>query len=147
MSAGAGAKATVAPPTPRTIDLRPLFAPRSIAVVGASPRSGIAKIVQHNLTVMKSATRCHFVNPRYDELYDQPCYPSLDALPEVPDTVLVALNPLRAAAVTEEADAVGIAVTPDTDSVDAVTVAADPDAVVEGRGAVVGPEQGLLGGQ
>ena len=91
------------------IDLRPLFSPRSVAVVGASGRGGIAQTVAHNLTVMESATRCYFVNPRYDELYGQPCYPSLDALPERPDTVLVALNPLRAAAVTEEAAQAGIA--------------------------------------
>ncbi len=86
-----------------TIDLRPLFAPRSVAVVGATGRGGIAQTVAHNLTVMDSATRCYFVNPRYDELYGEPCYPSLDALPERPDSVLVALNPLRAAAVVEDA--------------------------------------------
>jgi acetyltransferase len=79
-----------------------------VAVVGASGRGGIAETVAHNLTVMGSATRCYFVNPRYDELYGMPCYPSLDALPERPDTVLVALNPLRAAAVTEEAAQAGI---------------------------------------
>ena len=92
----------------RTIDLRPLFAPRSIAVVGASPRSWIAETVRDNLTVMGSATRCHFVNPKYDELHGQPCYPSLDALPERPDIALVALNPLRAATVTEAAAAAGV---------------------------------------
>ena len=89
------------------IDLRPLFAPRSIAVVGASARGGIAETVAGNLRVMGSETRCHFVNPRYDELHGQPCYPSLDALPEVPDTVLVAVNPLRATAVAEDAARVG----------------------------------------
>jgi acyl-CoA synthetase (NDP forming) len=92
----------------RTIDLRPLFAPRSIAVVGASPRSWIAETVRDNLRVTGSATRCHFVNPRYDELHGQPCYPSLDALPERPDVALVALNPLRAALVTRDAAAAGI---------------------------------------
>ena len=91
-----------------TIDLRPLFAPRSIAVVGASPRSWIAETVRDNLRVTGSATRCHFVNPRYDELHGQPCYPSLDALPERPDVALVALNPLRAAIVTRDAAAAGI---------------------------------------
>jgi acyl-CoA synthetase (NDP forming) len=90
------------------IDLRPLFAPRSIAVVGASPRSWIAGTVRDNLRVMASATRCHFVNPKYDELHGQPCYPSLDALPETPDIALVALNPLRAAIVTADAAAAGI---------------------------------------
>jgi acyl-CoA synthetase (NDP forming) len=107
----------------RTIDLRPLFAPRSIAVVGASTRGGIAKTVRDNLVVIGSETRCHFVNPRYDELFGQPCYPSLDALPERPDTVLVALNPLRAAAVVEEAAAAGV-----------------PSVIVPGGGVVEGGE-------
>ena len=107
----------------RTIDLRPLFAPRSIAVIGASTRGGIAKTVRDNLVVMGSETRCHFVNPRYDELFGQPCYPSLDALPERPDTVLVALNPLRAAAVVEEAAAAGV-----------------PSVIVPGGGVVEGGE-------
>jgi acyl-CoA synthetase (NDP forming) len=90
------------------IDLRPLFAPRSIAVVGASPRSWIAETVRDNLRVMGSATRCHFVNPKYEELQGQRCYPSLEALPERPDVVIVALNPLRAASVTEAAAVAGV---------------------------------------
>ena len=90
---------------PGVIDLRPLFAPRSVAVVGASPRSWIAETVRDNLRTMGSATRCHFVNPKYDELHGQPCYPSLDALPERPDVAILALNPLRSASVTEEAAA------------------------------------------
>jgi acetate---CoA ligase (ADP-forming) len=107
----------------RTIDLRPLFAPRSIAVVGASSRGGIARTVRDNLVVMGSETRCYFVNPRYEELYGQPCYASLDALPERPDTVLVALNPLRAAAAVEEAALAGV-----------------PSVIVPGGGVVEGGE-------
>jgi acyl-CoA synthetase (NDP forming) len=90
------------------IDLRPLFAPTSIAVVGASPRSWIAETVRDNLLVMGSETRCHFVNPKYEELHGQACYPSLEALPERPDIAIVALNPLRAASVTEAAAAAGV---------------------------------------
>src|SRR5204862_7035960 len=90
------------------IDLRPVFSPRSIAVVGAAPRSWIAETVRDNLRVLGSATRCHFVNPKYEELHGQPCFPSLDALPERPDVAIVALNPLRAASVTEAAAAAGV---------------------------------------
>ncbi len=90
------------------IDLRPLFAPRSIAIVGASPRSWIAETVRDNLRTMGSATRCHFVNPKYDELHGQPCYPSLEALPERPDIAVVAINPLRAASVTLAAAEAGV---------------------------------------
>jgi acetate---CoA ligase (ADP-forming) len=93
---------------PTTIDLRPVFEPRSIAVVGASTRSWIAGTVRDNLAQMGSQTRCHFVNPKYDELLGQPCYPSLDALPERPDIALVALNPLRAGLVTQAAADAGI---------------------------------------
>jgi acyl-CoA synthetase (NDP forming) len=106
-----------------TIDLRPLFAPRSIVVVGASPRSWIAKTVRDNLLVMGSATRCHFVNPKYDELHGQPCYPSLEALPERPDVAIVALNPLRAGPVTEAAAAAGV-----------------PSVIIPGGGVVEGGE-------
>ncbi len=97
-------EAAVPPP----IDLRPLFAPRSIAVVGASARGGIGQTVRANLRVLVSPTRCHFVNPRYDELDGQPCYPSIAALPEVPDTVVVAVNPARAASVVADAAAAGV---------------------------------------
>src|SRR3954447_2558055 len=88
---------------PGVIDLRPLFAPRSVAVVGASPRSWIAETVRDNLRTLGSATRCHFVNPNYRDLHGQPCYPTLTDLPERPDIALVALNPLRAADVTQAA--------------------------------------------
>ncbi len=90
------------------IDLRPLFAPRSIAVVGASARGGIARTVRDNLRVLESETRCHFVNPRYEALDGQPCFPSIGDLPEVPDVVVVAVNPLRAASVVADAAAAGV---------------------------------------
>ncbi len=96
------------PEAPPPIDLRPLFAPRSIAVVGASARGGIAQTVRDNLRVLDSETRCHFVNPRYDTLDGQPCFPSIADLPEVPDTVVVAVNPIRAATVVAEAAAGGV---------------------------------------
>jgi acyl-CoA synthetase (NDP forming) len=89
------------------IDLHALFAPRSVAVVGASPRSDIAQTVRDNLLTMGSSTTCYFVNPKYEEAWGSPCYPDLASLPEVPDSVLVALNPLRAASVTEDAARVG----------------------------------------
>jgi acyl-CoA synthetase (NDP forming) len=108
VAGAAGASAESAGAGRRSFDLRPLFAPRSIAVVGASARSGIAETVRDNLVAMGSATRCHFVNPKYTELLGQPCFPSLDALPERPDSVLVALNPLRAASVTADAARLGI---------------------------------------
>ncbi len=60
--------------------------------------------------MMGSQTRCHFVNPGYEELHGQPCYPNLEALPERPDIALVAINPLRAPMVTSAAAAAGVPV-------------------------------------
>ena len=92
----------------RTFDLRPLLAPRSIAIVGASPRSDLATTIRDNIPRVGSETRCFFVNPKYDEIAGTPSYADLAALPEVPDLAVVALNPLRAPAIVREAAAAGI---------------------------------------
>ena len=89
-------------------DLQRIFAPRSIAVVGASARSGIATTVRDNIALVGGDTRCYFINPRYEEVDGTPCYPDLASLPEVPDTVVLAVNPLRAARFTAEAAAAGV---------------------------------------
>ncbi len=107
-AAGVTTASAPAPAATPTIDLRPLFAPRSIAIVGASARGWIAETVRDNLRAMGSETRCHFVNPKYDQLLGQICYPDLRSLPERPDIALVALNPLRAAMVTRDAAAAGV---------------------------------------
>ena len=119
-----GAPATRArPAADGSIDLRPLFAPRSIAIVGASPRSDLARTVRDNIARLGSETRCYFVNPRYDEIDGSPSHPDLATLPEVPDIVVVALNPLRAPAIVRDAAAAGV-----------------PAVVVPGGGGVVGGE-------
>src|SRR3954449_939523 len=121
--ASEGFRAADVEAAPRHIDLRPLFAPRSIAVVGASPNGSIAQTVRDNLQIMGSATRIHFVNPNYTEVDGTPCHPSLDALPERPDTVLLAVNPLRAARFMRDAADAGV-----------------PSVVIPGGGVVEGGE-------
>lgn len=104
----ATAPAPATDPTARpAIDLRPLFAPRSIAVVGASPRSDIAKVLRDNARIIGSEVPVRFVNPKYEEILGERCYPSLEALPEVPDSVVLAVNPLRAAPIAADAARVG----------------------------------------
>ena len=97
-----------APDRAAGFDLERLFAPRSIAVVGASVRSGIATTVRDNIRRVGGTQPCYFVNPKYAEVDGTPCYPDLAALPEVPDTVVLAVNPLRAAIFTREAAAAGV---------------------------------------
>ena len=109
MSAAGATDRAATPPGPvREIDLRPLFAPRSVAIVGASPRSDLARTIRDNIAKVGSATRCFFVNPKYDEIDGSPAFADLGALPETPDIVVVAVNPLRAAPVVRAAADAGV---------------------------------------
>ncbi len=77
-------------PVYRQADLSRLLAPRSIAVVGASPNRGnFAGRTLDNLAGFRGPI--HLVNARYDRIGDQPCFPSLSALPQPPDCVVVAI--------------------------------------------------------
>src|SRR5262245_37679095 len=73
------------------MDLTPLMKPRSIAVVGASPRMNRATRVIDNLRRFGYAGRVFPINPRYGEIHGLSCYPDLAATPETPDTVVVAI--------------------------------------------------------
>ena len=91
-----------------TIDLRPVLAPGSIAVVGATDRSSITRAAIENGRGLGYAGRVYAVHPRYERVLGLPCYPSLADLPERPDCALIALGAERAAAVVEDAAALRI---------------------------------------
>ena len=72
--------------------LDPVFRPRSIAIVGASQRAGavgntLIKHLQHG----GYRGSLYPVNARYQEIEGYRCYPSLSALPEVPEHVAIAV--------------------------------------------------------
>lgn len=61
---------------------------RSVALVGASARPG--SFGERMITeARRGSARMYLVNPRYDRIGDHPCVPSLDALDETPDLVLM----------------------------------------------------------
>ena len=77
-----------------TYRLETLFAPRSVAVVGASPRqTSTGRAVLANLRSAGFAGTIHLVNPRYDAIEGIRAFKSYDALPEVPDVVAIAVPP------------------------------------------------------
>ena len=87
-------------------DLGRLLAPRTIAVVGASPnRANFAGRTLDNLAAFKGTIR--LVNAKYERIGDERCYPSLAALPESPDCVVIAIAKDSVAAVIDDAIAVG----------------------------------------
>ena len=61
--------------------------PRSIAIVGATPRLQYGGRMLAAALKAKDRVRVYPVNPRYTEIMDTTCYPSVSDLPEAPDVV------------------------------------------------------------
>jgi len=67
-----------------------LTAPRNVVLVGASDRPGSwAARVWHNLNRYEFPGPIYLINPRRSEIWDQPCYPDFQALPQAPDHMVV----------------------------------------------------------
>jgi acetyltransferase len=92
-----------------TRSLKPLLAPRAIAVVGASQRGGRGANVIANLRDNGFAGAVYGVNPRYQEVQGCPCYPSVTELPAGVDCVVAAVGAETTCDVLEQAHAKGIA--------------------------------------
>ena len=71
-------------------DLARLFSPADIAIYGISPN---AKSFGARTAALLADFRgdLHYVNPRYDHIGEQPCHPSIKAMPKAPDCVLIAV--------------------------------------------------------
>jgi acyl-CoA synthetase (NDP forming) len=61
--------------------------PRSIAVVGATPRMQYGGRFLAASLKAKDRVRVYPVNPRYPEVLGARCYPTISDLPEAPDLV------------------------------------------------------------
>jgi acyl-CoA synthetase (NDP forming) len=83
-----------------------LLSARSVAIVGASPKGRWPMGIYRNLKKAYGG-KIFLVNPNYKEIAEDPCYPNLAALPEVPEELLM-LIPTRAVLSTlEEAAKLG----------------------------------------
>src|SRR5262245_52003697 len=77
-----------------TYHLDQLFSPRSIAVVGASPRAtSPGRAVLRNLKEAGFAGTVRVVNPRYDEIEGIRSVKSIEELAEAPDLAVIAAPP------------------------------------------------------
>ncbi len=89
--------------------LKPLLSPQSIAIVGASERTGsLGASTYQQLIDSAYPGDLYSVNPRYPELHSQPCYASLQDLPEVPDLVVYAISGLVLETSFDEAMSIGV---------------------------------------
>jgi len=91
-----------------TYRLDKLFAPRSIALVGASPREGsLGRTVLRNIVRAGFEGPIHLVNPRHREIDGMACVKRIEDLPTAPDLVVIASPPDSVPGVVEAAGAKG----------------------------------------
>ena len=94
---------------PTRSDLERFFSPKSVAIIGASQDlftiSGqpLSHLINHGYS-----GKLYPVNPRYQEILGQKCYPSLADVPEVPDLVLILINASRVADMLEQCGKKGV---------------------------------------
>jgi len=109
--------------TPRQVSdpvsgLDRLLRPRSIAIVGASPREGsLSQRLLSALEPMGYAGEVHLVNPKYPEIGGRKVHPDLASIGKVVDSAVLAVGDVQLEA-----------------AFDAVVAAGIPSAVVMGRG-------------
>ena len=83
-----------------------VFHPASVAIVGASPREGsFGSRLEANLA--NFAGELFLVNGRYDQIGSRQAYPSLSALPQVPDCVVIAASRDAVEGIVDECLAIG----------------------------------------
>ena len=84
-----------------------IMAPRSIAIVGASDRIGPARKVLANLKTVGFEGPVYLVNRSKRFVDNIPTFPSLEAVPDPPDLVVVAVNSAASVEVVASAARIG----------------------------------------
>jgi acetyltransferase len=75
-------------------NLRQLFAPKSVALVGASERPGsVGATLLHNLREGGYQGQLYPVNPKYETLDGLPVWPDVARLPQAPDLAIICTPP------------------------------------------------------
>jgi len=73
-------------------DLKKLFNPQSIAIVGASQESGkVGSVITKNLIELGYVGKTFFVNPKHDKIFDHRSYRSLGDITEKIDLAIIVL--------------------------------------------------------
>ncbi|MFI6335750.1 GNAT family N-acetyltransferase [Streptomyces sp. NPDC050535] len=89
--------------------LEPLLRPDAIAVVGAGRRPGsVGRALLHHLHTGGFTRRLFAVNPRATSILGVPSYPSVSALPKVPDLAVLAVPAAALPDTAEECGKAGV---------------------------------------
>ena len=85
-----------------------LFAPKAVALIGASNRPGsVGHVLAHNLIAGGFDGPILPVNPHETAIGGSLCYPSVDKLPVVPDLAVIATPPATVPAIVAQLGALG----------------------------------------
>ncbi|QQO35555.1 acetate--CoA ligase family protein [Bradyrhizobium diazoefficiens] len=85
-----------------------LFRPESVAIVGASPKGGIATEILKNIKKWGFSGRLVAVNPRYEQIEGVSCFPSLTAIPFPIGLAVVAVPSNAIPAVLHDCEVTGV---------------------------------------
>ena len=92
----------------RSHPLDRLLKPRSIAIVGASPREGsFGNMIERSIASLGFEGQVFLINPKYSEIHGRPAYASLQDLPSAPDCVAMAIADAALPAALETAARAG----------------------------------------
>ncbi|MET7380605.1 GNAT family N-acetyltransferase [Streptomyces sp. NPDC005526] len=92
------------------VSLRPLLRPRSVAVIGAGRRPGsVGRAILRNIRTGSYTGRLFAVHPEARSVAGVHAYPSVAALPQVPELAVVAVPAAAVPRVAEECGAAGVA--------------------------------------
>jgi acetyltransferase len=70
--------------------LTPLFEPQSVAIIGASERTGsIGATLVRNMLDMHFPGKLFLVNPAHETIFGQPCHPSVESIPQRLDLAVI----------------------------------------------------------
>ncbi|MBB1073370.1 bifunctional acetate--CoA ligase family protein/GNAT family N-acetyltransferase [Rhodoferax sp. 4810] len=93
----------------RLSDVDPLLVPTAVAVFGASDRDGsVGGMVFRNLLNSGFKGGCYAINPKYQQVADQPCAPSLAALDKHVDLALIATPAAQVAGILDQCGEYGV---------------------------------------
>ncbi|HVT50118.1 MAG TPA: acetate--CoA ligase family protein [Dongiaceae bacterium] len=84
--------------------LAPLLTPRSVALIGASPKPGtVGRGMIASASMPGTPSRIHLINPNYPEIEGQRCYASLAEVPERVDMAVLGVANARLEAALKDA--------------------------------------------
>jgi len=90
-------------------DVAPIFAPTSVALIGASERDGsLGTLVLRNMLKTRFRGRLYPVNPRYKKVQGRRCFAHVKDLPRVPDLAVIVTPAATVPGILDECGRAGI---------------------------------------